>query len=84
MIIARICYLIALGTGLLLLGGAYAAAPVLTIIKVVAALLLIVVIELAFAWRLHHRLNKMWIYLTLFLLLLVGFMGIYLAGGYPF
>ncbi|EKK21211.1 hypothetical protein B808_51 [Fructilactobacillus florum 8D] len=72
--VARLFYLIVIGSDLLLIVGYLHNDLLLRAfeLKILVILLLIALIEMAFALHLHKRFSKWWIYLTFFLLLIVG------------
>ncbi|AUJ29953.1 MAG: DUF1516 family protein [Liquorilactobacillus hordei] len=80
--IARICYVVALVSGIMLLGYAWEASPVLAVVKILLAIGLIGFCEIYFSqghnWRSRTKA------LLLVTTILVGLLGFILAGGRPF
>ncbi|MBM7616573.1 NADH:ubiquinone oxidoreductase subunit 2 (subunit N) [Weissella uvarum] len=83
MMIARLCYIVAIGSGIPLFGYAYHQDPWLTLIKVILAILLIGIIEMTFARKRQHKLTSRFAFIVLLLTILLGMFGMYLAGGAP-
>ncbi|WP_446002603.1 YisL family protein [Weissella viridescens] len=79
MMVARIGYLFAIGSGFMLLPYAYNEHPGLTILKVVVAVALIGLIEMGFARKQRKTLHTRVAFIIILLILIVGLFGIYLA-----
>ncbi|MFT8361127.1 DUF1516 family protein [Liquorilactobacillus satsumensis] len=82
--IARVCYLVAIISGIFLLEFTWQRALFLTIIKVLAAFGLLGLIEVAFARKLRGTLSGTMRWLTFGMCVLVGIIGLILAHGHPF
>ncbi|WP_429970289.1 YisL family protein [Fructilactobacillus sp. Tb1] len=83
MMIARVCYLFAIVTGVLLISHAFPNHPLLTIIKVILGLSLIAIIEIAFANKNRMKLTPGLAWLVILFILIVGGFGLYLTSGFP-
>ncbi|RRG18787.1 DUF1516 family protein [Weissella viridescens] len=79
MMIARVGYLFAIGSGAMLVPYAYDEHPILTIVKVILAVALIGLIEMAFARKRRQTLNTRVALIIILLILIVGLFGIYLV-----
>ncbi|WP_417852720.1 YisL family protein [Weissella viridescens] len=79
MMVARLGYLFAIGSGLMLLPYAYNEHPGLTILKVVVAVAVIGLIEMGFARKQRQTLHTRVAFIIMLLILIVGLFGIYLA-----
>ncbi|MBA1434906.1 DUF1516 family protein [Bombilactobacillus bombi] len=81
--IARICYLVLIISGILMLGYAWHEHPALTIFKIIMALVLIGVIEMAFSKKLQRSFSRPIFYGALFLAIIVVIIGFTMTGGFP-
>ncbi|USS92846.1 YisL family protein [Fructilactobacillus ixorae] len=83
MMVSRFCYLVAIGTGILLLPTGWQLHPGLTTIKVVMGLAVIASLEIAFARKRHHQLSKLLMLVVGCLLIVVAAYGLFLTHGKP-
>lgn len=82
--ITRVCYLVSIVSGIVLMRFAFARNPLLTVVKILIAIGLIGLIEIAFAGKKDHRLSKPIVWSTLAALVLVTVAGFALAQFRPF
>ncbi|KID41608.1 DUF1516 family protein [Fructilactobacillus fructivorans] len=82
--IARLCYVILIISGIFLVPYAWGRDPILTVVKIICALLLIGLIEMAFAFKSQQKLSKTFLWITIVAIIIVAIIGIMLAGGRPF
>ncbi|MCI1921622.1 MAG: YisL family protein [Liquorilactobacillus nagelii] len=80
--IARICYVVAIISGIMLTGYAWQHSPVLTVFKILLAIGTIGFCEIFFSQTDHFSATKRWLLLAV--IFAVGVVGLFLAGGYPF
>lgn len=81
--ITRVLYIVAIVSGIFLFGHAWSNNPILLIVKIIVAIAFIAMIEISFAKKSQGSLNKSMIILVILLCLIVGILGIVLAGGVP-
>lgn len=81
--IARLCYLMLLISGVVMLPYPWHEHPLLTIIKLLAALIFIGIIEMAFAKKQQHQLTSNWLWLMLLGAVIVITLGFWLTSGFP-
>ncbi|MHC9537348.1 DUF1516 family protein [Dellaglioa sp. BT-FLS60] len=82
--ITRLGYLVSIASGIMLLGYAWQDNPILTVIKLIGALVFIGLVEMTFARKNRNQLNKGIIYAVVICCIVVGVLGLILAGGRPF
>ncbi|RWZ61779.1 DUF1516 family protein [Lacticaseibacillus paracasei] len=82
--ITRVCYLVSIVSGIVLMRFAFTRNPLLTVVKILIAIGLIDLIEIAFASKKDHRLSKPIVWSTLAALVLVTVAGFALAQFRPF
>lgn len=82
--ITRVCYLVSIVSGIVLMRFAFTRNPLLTVVKILIAIGLIGLIEIAFAGKKDHRLSKPIVWSTLAALVLVTVAGFALAQFRPF
>ena len=83
-LVTRVCYLVSIVSGIVLMRFAFARNPLLTVVKILIAIGLIGLIEIAFAGKKDHRLSKPIVWSTLAALVLVTVAGFALAQFRPF
>ncbi|APX72160.1 YisL family protein [Companilactobacillus allii] len=81
--ITRVLYIVAIVSGIFLFGHAWSNNPVLLIVKVIIAIAFIAAIEISFAKKNQGKLNMTMVTVVILLCLVVGILGIILAGGVP-
>ena len=81
--IARLCYVVLIVSGIVMFKYAWGGNPVLTIVKVVAAILVIGLIEMSFAKKTKGEISTTLMWLVVVLVVVVAGLGLWLSGGYP-
>ncbi|MQS53169.1 DUF1516 family protein [Companilactobacillus mishanensis] len=81
--ITRVLYIVAIVSGIFLFGHAWAKDPTLLIVKIVVAIIFIALIEIAFAKKAKGQLNRTLIISVIVFCLVVGILGMAVAGGLP-
>ncbi|WP_283679189.1 DUF1516 family protein [Lentilactobacillus sp. Marseille-Q4993] len=82
--IARVLYLVAIGSGIFLLIETFKYNPSMSIIKIIVALGSIALIEIAFAKQNKKQLTTGLVWDAIIGLVVVGVLGLWLAQGRPF
>lgn len=81
--IARVCYLVLIVSGIFMTSYAWNEKPILTVIKIVVAVLVIGLVEMAFGKKTKGGLTKNIMWMVILMVLVVGVLGFSLSGGYP-
>ncbi|AQW20669.1 hypothetical protein PL11_001440 [Lentilactobacillus curieae] len=81
---ARVIYLVAIISGVVLLLNAWKYAPLLASVKAVLGIGLLGLIEIAFAKKQTSKLSKPLLFSTIGCCILLGFFGLWLSQGRPF
>ena len=81
--VARLCYVVLIVSGIVMFKYAWGGNPVLTIVKIVAAILVIGLIEMSFAKKTKGEISPALIWLVIILVVVVAGLGLWLSGGYP-
>lgn len=81
--VARVCYLVLIISGIMMTNYAWSEKPVLTVVKIVVAILVIGLIEMAFGKKTKGQFSKGIMWSVIAMCLVVGGLGFWLSGGYP-
>ncbi len=81
--VARICYVVLIVSGIFMTKYAWDEKPILTVIKIVIAILVIGLIEMSFAKKTRGEISHGTIWLVILMILIVAGLGLWLSGGYP-
>ncbi|USS89514.1 YisL family protein [Fructilactobacillus cliffordii] len=83
MMVARVCYIIAIVTGIIMMIHSWQSHPTLTLLKGILGLLVIASLEIAFAHKRRKQLSSKLMVIVLVLLIGVAAFGLYLTQGRP-
>lgn len=81
--IARLCYVVLIISGIFMVKYAWSENPVLTIVKIVAAIMVIGLIEMAFGKKSRREFSKGLMWFVIVMVVAVAGLGLWLSGGYP-
>ncbi|USS87312.1 YisL family protein [Fructilactobacillus hinvesii] len=83
MMVARVCYIIAIITGVIMMIHGWQFHPTLTLLKGLLGLAVIASLEIAFAHKRRHQLSWKLISMAFIFLIVVAIYGLYLTQGRP-